>query len=73
MLKVKNVTPLDGYRLHVVFENSLEKICNLAQFLEIGSFRELKEIQLFNQVKNAGYSVEWPNELDLSTDTLLSI
>ena len=35
--------------------------------------KELKEKSLFAQVKNEGYSIEWPNEVDLSSDTLLSL
>ncbi len=73
MVKVKSVKPMENYRLYVVFENNTEKVCDIRQFLDTGSFNELKDTQLFNQVKNAGYSVEWPNELDLSSDTLLSL
>jgi hypothetical protein len=73
MIKIKSVTPLKDYKLSVVFESNTEKICDISQFLDKGSFIELKDIQVFNLVKNCGFSVEWPNELDLSSDTLLSI
>lgn len=73
MIKVKSVTPLEDYKLQVIFENNLERTCDISQFLNKGAFSELKDIHLFNQVKSAGYSVEWPNELDLSSDTLLLI
>ena len=63
---------MQGYRLLVTFEDKTEKICEISKFLDIGSFKELKDVTIFNQVKTTGYSVEWPNELDLSADTLLS-
>lgn len=70
MLKVKSVLPLKDYKLKVIFDNDVEKICDINQYLNDGDFTELKDIQLFNQVKCIGYYVEWPNELDLSADTL---
>ena len=73
LVKIKSVTPQKNYKLLVMFDNNAEKICDISQFLEIGCFKELKDEYLFNQVKNTEYSIEWPNELDLSSDTLLSI
>jgi len=73
VVRIKTVKPLQEYKLLVVFENNEEKTCDISQFLNIGSFKELQNEELFKKVKNAGYSVEWPNELDLSSDTLLSI
>jgi len=73
MIRIKTVKPLQEYKLLIVFENNEERICDISQFLNVGSFKELRNEALFNQVRNAGYSVEWPNELDLSSDTLLSI
>ena len=73
MLKIKYVKPQKDYKVLVGFENNVEKLCDISQFLNIGAFKELKEKSLFAQVKNEGYSIEWPNEVDLSSDTLLSL
>jgi hypothetical protein len=40
---------------------------------DIGDFTELKNKEIFRQFRNTGFSAEWPNELDLSADTLMSI
>jgi len=73
MFRIKTVKPLKEYKLLVEFENNERRTCDISQFLNIGSFKELRNEELINQVRNEGYSVEWPNELDLSSDTLLRI
>ncbi|HOV14229.1 MAG TPA: DUF2442 domain-containing protein [Spirochaetota bacterium] len=73
MIKIRTIKVEKDYKIFVVFENNLEKLCDISQFLQTGSFSELRDEELFNQVKNKGYSIEWPNELDLSSDTLISL
>lgn len=73
MLKLLDIKPEKPYKLRVRFEDNTEKCCNISDFLEKGAFQELKDENLFNQVKNTGISAEWPNELDLSSDTLYAI
>jgi len=73
MLKLLSIKPLETYKLNVRFEDGKEKTCDMSEFLEKGAFVELKDEALFKQVKNTGFSAEWPNELDISADTLLAI
>jgi hypothetical protein len=73
MLRIIQIDPLSGFQLKVKFDNNETKICSITQFLDKGAFVELKKEELFNQVRNATFSAEWPNELDLSSDTLYSI
>lgn len=73
MIRIKNITPASDYSIEVEFENGTKKKCNIQQFLAVGDFAELKDQNLFKQVKNTGFSVEWPNDLDLSSDTLYAI
>lgn len=73
MKKIVSVRPLDGYRLHIVFEDHSERDCDISPFLDTGAFRELKDKGLFDRAANATYSVEWPNGIDLSSDTLSNI
>lgn len=73
MVKINDVQWISGYQLKVVFEDHCEKLCDLTKFLEKGDFVELKDLLLFKQFKNTGISIEWPNELDLSSDTLYMI
>lgn len=73
MLKLIKVLPLPNYKLKVEFENGEVGDCDITEFLDKGDFKELRDKSLFKQVKNTGYSAEWPNELDLSSDTLYAI
>lgn len=73
MEKIAEIHYLDDYRLSVAFANGTRKTCDITAFLDTGDFVELKDKEIFRQVRNTGFSAEWPNELDLSADTLLSI
>lgn len=68
--KVLKVQVLDNYRLWVQFENSEVRIVDISPFLEKGIFRELKNQGYFSQVRVVAGAVQWPNEQDLSHDTL---
>ena len=50
-LSVKEVKPLDGYKLLLTFENGEERIFDMKPYLEKGIFKELKDKSLFNSVK----------------------
>jgi hypothetical protein len=73
MLKINKIAVSNDYKINVLFENGTEKICNLKSFINKGDFVELKNITLFRKVKNCIYGIEWPNDLDLSSDTLYQI
>jgi len=73
MIKISKITPLPKFTLKVVFENGEVKICDISQFMEKGAFQELKDESLFRRLKNTGFSVEWPNGIDLSSDTLHAV
>ena len=73
MLKISTIEPLSEYNLKVLFENGEVKICNISQFMDKGAFKELMDDALFKGMKNTGFSVEWPNEIDLSADKLYAI
>ncbi len=73
MLKIAEVTPLSKVNLKVVFENGETKVCDISQFMNKGAFKELKDESLFKGLINTGFSIEWPNEIDLSSDTLYAI
>ncbi len=74
MLKdVIAVRPLDGYRLHIRFEDGVEGIIDLAEIISFtGVFAPLKDRAYFVQVYvNADIgTICWPNEADLDPDVL---
>ena len=67
---VKVVKPLSGYKIYVEIEDGRKGIFDLSPYLDIGIFRELKEIHYFNQVDIVFGAVTWPNEQDIAPETL---
>jgi hypothetical protein len=77
MLKdVIEVRPLDGYRLHLRFEDGVEGIIDLAEIIQFtGVFAPLKDRDYFVQVRvnpDAG-TICWPDEADLDPDVLYAL
>lgn len=68
--KVVKVKPLEGHKLFVEFENSETRIFDVSSLLDKGVFKELKNPTYFSKVRVVAGAVQWPNEQDLSYDTL---
>ena len=74
MRYLTNVAPLNNYRLACTFDNGIEKIADITQYLQSEVFRPLQKPEVFKQVQNREYYVEWlDGEVDLSVDTLWHI
>jgi len=74
MLKdIVSAEPLEGYRLHLRFEDGAEGTVDLTPHLSFrGVFSPLKELSYFQKVRvdrNLG-TVVWPNGADLDPDVL---
>ena len=67
---VKEVKPLAEYKLLLRFENDEEKIFDMNPFLDKGVFKELKDVELFNQVHVSFDTIEWGNGADLCPELL---
>jgi len=68
--RVINVTPTQDFTLLITFNNGEEKSFDVKPYLEIGIFKELKDVSMFNSVKPFLGSIQWSNGLDLCPDTL---
>jgi len=68
--RVINVTPTQDFTLLITFNNGEEKSFDVKPYLEIGIFKELKDVRIFNSVKPFLGSIQWANGLDLCPDTL---
>jgi len=68
--RVKEVYPIEDYRLRLVFNNGEEKIFDVKPYLDIGVFKDLKKTEIFRTVRPFLGSIIWDNEIDLSPDTL---
>ena len=70
MITVKSVEPMENYKLLLEFANGEMKIFDMNEYLDLGVFKELKEVNYFNKVKVGNGSIYWPHEQDLCPDTL---
>jgi hypothetical protein len=69
-LAIKNVKPQDNYMLLLTFENGEKRQFDMKPYLEIGIFKELKDLNLFKTVKISFDSIEWANEADVDPEVL---
>jgi len=68
--RVIDVQAEQNYQLLISFNNGEKKRFDVKPYLEIGIFKELQDVSLFNSVKPFLGSIQWANGLDLCPDTL---
>ena len=64
------VQPLENYQLLVTFDNQEKKIFDVKPYIRGSWFGKLKDQAVFQAVKIAGLSVEWPDGQDICPDAL---
>ncbi len=69
---VLTVKPLPDYCIFVEIKDGRTGVFDVKPYLEVGIFKELKNIDYFNQVGIMFGAVTWPNEQDISPETLLA-
>ena len=67
---IQNVIPQDNYLLLLIFENGEKRQFDMKPYLDLGIFKELKDLRLFRTVKTSFDSIEWDNEADLDPEVL---
>ena len=77
MLKdIISVKPLEGYQLHIQFEDETQGIIDISQLIEFtGIFTSLQDLNYFQQVKvhPEWGTIYWENGADLDPDVWYSI
>lgn len=68
--KLIEVTPLDGYKLLLKYQNGESRILDTTYWLEKPMYKELKNNTLFNTVKVCGITISWINGQDIAPDDL---
>lgn len=68
--RIRAVKPNDDYTLTLTLANDEVKVFDVSPYLNIGVFRELKDMRLFNSVKPFLGSIQWQNGQDFCPDTL---
>ena len=67
---VRKVKALADYQLELTFETKEVKIFDVKPYLDWGVFKALKNVTLFQKVKVAFGSIEWPGGIDLDPEEL---
>ena len=70
MKKVVEAKPNDDFSLDLRFDDGSVKRFDVKPYLNLGIFRELQDHAYFSKVSIAYGTVQWPNEQDISPDTL---
>ncbi len=70
MLKVAKVNANNDYTLFVELSDGRCGNFDVKPYLEKGVFRQLKDKNYFKQVKPFLGGIAWPDEQDLSADTI---
>ncbi len=70
MLKVLKVIANDDYILYVELSDGRSGYFDVKPYLDKGVFNQLQNENYFKQVKPLFCGITWPNEQDLSADTI---
>lgn len=70
--ELKDVKAKSDYTLILTFNNGEIKVFDMKQYLNLGVFKELKDLKVFKKVRMSFDTVEWPIEIDLDPEILYS-
>ncbi|MEY3760299.1 MAG: hypothetical protein RIR39_1790 [Pseudomonadota bacterium] len=73
MEKVIKVIPMDDYILVLNFDTGEWKRFDVKPYLEMGVFKQLKDISKFKQAYVDYGTVVWPGEIDIAPETLYDL
>jgi len=68
--QIAKVEVLPEYKLCIRFGNGESRLFDIRPYLNKGVFKELKDESYLKKVRIISGGIEWPNEQDLSADTL---
>lgn len=71
--KLVEAIPLEGYAVHLKYEDGLEADIDLSYLVGRGPvFQPLRDIEFFRRlrIEEFGTTIEWPNEADIAPETL---
>ncbi len=70
MIKVKKVNAKNDYTLFVELSDGRSGIFDVKPYLDKGVFKQLKDKEYFKKVRPFFCGIVWPDEQDLSADTI---
>lgn len=70
LVSVKEVKPLNDYKLLLSFENGEIRVFDMKPYLDKGIYKELKNEDIFRTVSISFDSIEWVNHADIDPEFL---
>ena len=71
MMSIKNVKPLDDYKLFLEFYNGEKRIFDMKPLLEKTAYKPLRDKDIFNKVHIIyDYTIAWNEGIDMCPDSL---
>jgi hypothetical protein len=68
---IVKAVPSEDYTIEILTGSGVSGTFDVKPYLNGGAFKELKNRAYFNLVRSARYGIEWPNEQDFSSDTII--
>ncbi len=69
-LAIKKVEPVKNFNLILTFENGEKRQFDMNPYLDLGIFKELRDVSKFNSVRLSFDTIEWENQADLDPEVL---
>jgi len=70
MIKVIEAKANDDFSLNLKFSDGSQKCFDVKPYFDYEVFQSLRDINYFKQIKIAFGTVQWPDEQDISPETL---
>lgn len=71
MDKIIKAVPLTNFKIEVLTSSGLAGIFDMKPYLKGSAFKQLLNQDYFNQVKPLHFGIAWPDEQDISSDTVV--
>ena len=71
MDKIIKAVPLEDYKIDITTSSGISGIFDVKPYLNGSAFKELLNQSYFRLVRPAHHGILWPNEQDLSSDTII--
>ncbi len=68
---ILKATPLDNFKINVLTSSGISGVFDVKPYLKGSAFKELYNRSYFCLVRPAHHGIMWPNEQDISSDTII--